>query len=64
LRRAKPHPVQAEDDGSLESDASAPPEQLHTAKRIVDWLVAEWGYLGDEPIVPQYRPAVEAGAPA
>jgi transposase len=35
----------------LTADASAPPKQRHTAKRVYDRLVAEYGFTGAEPSV-------------
>ena len=32
----------------LEADAAAPPKQRHTAKRIYDRLVEEYGFIGAE----------------
>lgn len=47
-------PVVAIIDAWLEADQSAPRKQRHTAKRIYDRLVAEYGFTGHETVVRGY----------
>jgi transposase len=61
LRQPRPAPVIGPYLGLIESwltaDESAPPKQRHTAKRVYDRLVSEYGYSGSEMTV---RRAVRA----
>jgi transposase len=58
LTKRKPRPVLdpvvAIIDAWLEADHSAPRKQRHTAKRIYDRLVAEYGFTGHETVVRGY----------
>jgi transposase len=58
LQRPRPRPmvgpVSALIDAWLTADQDAPPKQRHTAKRIFDRLVAEYGYTGKERAVREY----------
>ncbi len=52
LQQPKPRPVRAAIaplvEAWLEADRDVPPKQRHTAKRIYDRLVAEYGFTGSE----------------
>jgi len=55
-RKVRPvlDPVVAIIDAWLEADQAAPRKQRHTAKRIYDRLVAEYGFTGHETVVRGY----------
>src|SRR5712692_9046630 len=59
-RRERPRPrpvvgpVSQLIDAWLTADEDAPPKQRHTAKRIFDRLVAEYGYAGKERAIREY----------
>lgn len=68
-RRTKPRPFPVMDPyraiilAWLEADAAAPPKQRHTAKRIYDRLVKEYGFTGAESTVRRFVRLLKAKIP-
>ncbi|MGO0122931.1 IS21/IS408/IS1162 family transposase [Desulfothermobacter acidiphilus] len=68
-RRTRPRPFPVMDPyraiilAWLEADAAAPPKQRHTAKRIYDRLVEEYGFTGAESTVRRFVRLLKARIP-